>query len=134
MTGSIDKIAWIRIENGRVLSARSKGKELFYFPGGKRDPGETDTDTLLREIQEELSVRVQPDTVRHFGTFEAQADGKPAGVMVKMTCYTGDYEGELLAASEIDELAWLSYGERERTSVVTRIIMEKLHELGLLME
>ncbi|MGP0584767.1 NUDIX hydrolase [Paenibacillus timonensis] len=129
---NIDKIAWISLREGRMLNVRSKGKELFYVPGGKRDPGETDRETLMREIQEELSVAVKPETMEYFATFEAQADGKPDGVLVRMTCYYAEAEGELQPASEIEEMAWLSYAERERTSLISRMIFDRLHEMNLL--
>jgi len=35
-----------------VLSTRSKGKDTYYLPGGKRESGESDLDTLEREIDE----------------------------------------------------------------------------------
>ncbi|MCY9590294.1 NUDIX domain-containing protein [Paenibacillus chitinolyticus] len=129
----IDKIAWIYVENGRILSARSKGKDTYYIPGGKRDPGETDTDTLVREVEEEVSVRIKPETVSHFGTFEAQAHGKEEGVLVRMACYQADFEGDLSPASEIEELVWLAYGDREHVSPVSRLIFDRLHELKLLL-
>ena len=129
MTTFIDKIAWIHVVNGQILSARSKGKDTYYLPGGKRDPGETDTDTLLREIDEELSVQIKPETIAHFGTFEAQAHGKSEGIVVKMSCYTANFEGELRPASEIDELAWLTYNDRERVSPVVQLIFDKLFEM-----
>ena len=132
MPEHIDKIAWICIRDGRILSVRSKGKELFYFPGGKREPGETDAETLQREIGEELSVRIKPETIAYYGAFEAQADGKPEGVLVKMTCYTADCAGDLAPASEIGELAWLGYADRDRTSLISRIIFDELHEKNLL--
>lgn len=128
----IDKIAWIHIENGQILSARSKGKDTYYLPGGKREAGETDAETLVREIEEELSVQIKPETVSYFGVFEAEAHGKAEGVTVKMSCYIADYEGTLTPASEIEELAWLSYGDRDRVSVVTQIIFDQLHEQKLL--
>ncbi|BFT71956.1 NUDIX hydrolase [Paenibacillus sp. P36] len=132
MTTFIDKIALIRIVDGQILGTRSKGKELYYLPGGKRDPGETDTETLIREIEEELSVHIKPETVAHFGNFEAQADGKAEGIVVKMACYTADFDGELSPASEIDELEWLSYKDRDRVSRVVQIIFDHLHEKKLL--
>ncbi|MZQ87039.1 NUDIX domain-containing protein [Paenibacillus sp. 5J-6] len=132
MTTFIDKIALIRIVDGQILGTRSKGKDLYYLPGGKRDPGETDTETLIREIEEELSVQIKPETVAHFGNFEAQADGKAEGIVVKMACYTADYDGELRPASEIDELEWLSYKDRDRASRVVQIIFDHLHEKNLL--
>ncbi|AIQ23867.1 NUDIX domain-containing protein [Paenibacillus sp. FSL H7-0737] len=132
MTTIIDKIAWIHIENGQVLCARSKGKDMYYLPGGKREAGETDEETLVREIEEEISVQIKTETVSYFGTFEAEAHGKAEGVTVKMTCYIADYEGTLMPASEIEELSWLSYKDRDRVSVVTRIIFDQLYEKNLL--
>lgn len=129
MTTTIDKVAWIHVVNGKVLSARSRGKDIYYLPGGKRDPGETDIDTLSREIEEELSVRIKRETISHFGTFEAQAHDKADGVRVRMACYVADFEGELSPASEIDELAWLSYSDRERVSPVSQIIFDRLREV-----
>lgn len=132
MTIKIDKIALISIAKGRVLCARSKGKEIYYLPGGKRELGETDNDTLIREIVEELSVRIKPETISYFGTFEAEAHGKTNGIGVQMTCYLADFEGELSPASEIEELLWLTYKDRDRVSTVSQIIFDKLHELKLL--
>ncbi|OZQ77786.1 NUDIX hydrolase [Paenibacillus odorifer] len=132
MTTIIDKIAWIHIQNGQVLCARSKGKDTYYLPGGKREAGETDEETLVREIEEEISVRIKTETISYFGTFEAEAHGKAEGVIVKMTCYIADFEGTLSPASEIDELSWLSYKDRNRVSVVTQIIFDQLHEHKLL--
>ncbi|TLS48457.1 NUDIX domain-containing protein [Paenibacillus antri] len=122
----IDKLAWIRLERGRVLCVRSIGKDLYYLPGGKRDAGETDAEALCREIEEELSVRLKPETIACFGAFEAQADGKAEGVTVKMCCYTADFDGRLSPASEIEEMAWLSYEERERVSLAGRIVFDSL--------
>lgn len=123
----IDKVAWILIQDGKVLSARSKGKDLYYFPGGKREPGESDTETLVREIEEELTVRIKPDTVRPFGIFEAEADGKAAGVRVRMVCYTADYEGQLTPAAEIEELVWLGENDRNQVSAVSQLVFDVVY-------
>ncbi len=52
----IDKVAWIHLDQGTVLSTRSKGEDVYYLPGGKREPGETDIDMLTREVREELTA------------------------------------------------------------------------------
>ena len=128
----IDKIAWLRIKNGQVLSTRSHGKDVYYFPGGKREPGESDLDTLVREIAEELTVAIDPATAVPAGVFEARAHGHAEDVLVRMTCYTADYAGELRPAAEIAEVVWFGYADRDRTSPVDRIIFDHLRETGLL--
>jgi 8-oxo-dGTP diphosphatase len=129
---AIDKIAWIRLEHGRVLSTRSRGKDVYYLPGGKREPGETDVQTLVREIEEEVSVAIVPASALHVGTFEAQAHGHPAGTMVRMTCYAADYQGTLAPSNEVEELIWLGYGDRDRVSPVDQVIFDHLHRTGRL--
>lgn len=128
----IDKIAWIHLEDGAILSSRSRGKDVYYLPGGKREPGEGDLDTLVREIQEELSVTIASDTATHVGTFRAQAHGHPDGITVQMTCYTAGYQGLLQPSSEIEEIVWLTHADRHRVSPVDQIIFDHLHEMAQL--
>jgi len=127
----IDKLAWIRIDEGRILAARSRGRDVYFLPGGKREPGESDEEALVREVSEELSVALKRDTLRLLHVFEAQAHGKPEGVLVRMTCFTGDYDGELQPASEIEEIAWLTHADRERMSLVMQNIVDWLREQRL---
>jgi 8-oxo-dGTP pyrophosphatase MutT (NUDIX family) len=56
------------------ISTKSKGKTKYYIPGGKRENGESDEQTLIREIAEELSVASQ--MAEYIGTFSAQSDGE----------------------------------------------------------
>src|SRR6478736_4370891 len=104
----IDKIAWIEIKNKVILSTKSYGKDKYYIPGGKREAEETDEQTLCREILEELNVTIDRNSINYFGVFEAQAHGHAEGVLVKMTCYTATYSGELKVSAEIEELRWLN--------------------------
>lgn len=126
----IDKLAWIHIRDGRLLAARSRGRDVYFVPGGKRESGESDEQALAREVREELSVTLDADTLRLLGVFEAQAHGQPEGVTVRMTCFTGDYNGELRPAAEIEEIAWLNHADRDRVSLVMRNIIDWLHERG----
>ncbi|MFE1785801.1 NUDIX domain-containing protein [Streptomyces sp. NPDC059506] len=133
MAGIIDKVAWIRVEEGRVLSTRSRGKDAYYFPGGKREAGESDLQTLVREAAEELAVEVLPETASLMGVYEAQAHGRADGVLVRMTCMTADYRGTLTPSSEIEEVVWLTYADRDRVSPVDRLILDDLRAAGRLL-
>jgi len=128
----IDKLAWIAIQHKHILSTKSYGKDKYYIPGGKREPGETDAAALCREIKEELSIDLRVETLQFAGSFQAQADGHPNGTLVKMTCYTAGYTGTLKAAAEIAEIKWLTYLDKDNISAVDKIIFDFLHAEGLL--
>jgi len=102
------------------------------MPGGKREDNETDEETLIREIKEELDVNIKKQTIKYYGSFEAQAHGKEEGVIVKMTCYTAEFEGELKASSEIQEINWLQYSDIDKVSAVNKLIFEDLLAKGLI--
>lgn len=128
----IDKIAFIYLKDRKILSTLSKGKDAYYIPGGKRDGSETDEETLIRECKEELTIDIKKDTIKYYGTFKAQAHGKAEGIIVKMTCYEADFDGELVADSEIQEVVWLNYKDLDKISPVDKLIFEDLHQKGLL--
>lgn len=110
----------------------SKGKDTYYIPGGKREAGESDAAALSREVREELSVEVIPETMQLYGVFEAQAHGQPVGTIVRMTCYTADFTGELRPSSEIQDMAYYSYAQRGSVGPVDRLIFDDLKEKRLL--
>ena len=128
----IDKVAYLHLKDGKILSTRSKGKDKYYLPGGKREGHESDMETLVREIKEELTVDIIESTARFYGVFEAQAHGKEEGVLVKMTCYTAEYSGELKADSEIAELDWLTSADAALVSPVDQLIFADLKGKGML--
>jgi 8-oxo-dGTP pyrophosphatase MutT (NUDIX family) len=53
----------------KLLLIRSKYGEV-KFPGGGQENGETDYDTLKREILEETGYHVNEDSIREFGEVE----------------------------------------------------------------
>ncbi|UJF17642.1 NUDIX domain-containing protein [Vibrio sp. SS-MA-C1-2] len=132
MNKIIDKLGWIDIQQGKLLCVRSHGKELFYIPGGKREVGESDQQALLREIDEELSVQLIPETITPASTFLAQADGKSSGVDVQITAYFSKYSGELKPASEIAELKYLGVDDRDVCSLATLAVLDWLVAEGLI--
>jgi 8-oxo-dGTP diphosphatase len=128
----IDKLAWIEIKDKSILSTKTYGKDKYYIPGGKRESGETDEQALYREIKEELSIDLKSDTIKFIGVFQAQAHGHPIGTIVKMTCYSAAFTGQLKANSEIEEIKWLNYTDKDKISEVDKLIFDYLKEQALL--
>ena len=129
--GVIEKVAWILIRDDRILVTRNRGRDRFYLPGGRREPGESDRQTLVREIDEELQTAIDAGSMVHFDTFEIQP-GHPEHGPFRMICYTADHSGDLLPSREIAEKAWFSYADHPRVSVVDAMAFDALHRSGLL--
>lgn len=130
----IDKVALICIKENKILVTLSKGKEIYYLPGGKREQGENDIETLCREVKEELSVDIVTETIQQYGKFEAQAHGKEEGILVTMSCYKAEYKGELRTNSEIEKYDWLKYEDIDKVSLVDKLIFEDLVQKGYLIK
>ncbi|MBE2894872.1 NUDIX hydrolase [Spirabiliibacterium falconis] len=132
MAGNIDKLALIVLENRKLLVTLSHHKSAYYLPGGKREMGESDEQALIREIQEELDVALIPDSLRYVHTFSAQADGKPEGTLVVMTCYQGKFEGLPKASNEIAKLSWITSADRSQCSKAAALVVDYLHQKHLI--
>lgn len=128
----IDKLAFIYIKDKKVLVTLSRGKNVWYIPGGKRNRGESDEEALIREVKEELSVDLVKETVKKYGVFSAQAHDKPEGIYVRMKCYQAGFTGKLSPAAEIDRIDFFSYFQKLLTAPVDHLIFNDLKERGLI--
>jgi len=53
--------ACIRDKKGRILLLqRGDGKDLWGFPGGAIEPGERADEAAVREVHEEIGLKVEP--------------------------------------------------------------------------
>lgn len=98
--------AVIANEQGQVLLVRKRASSIFIQPGGKIEPGEDPLLALVRELDEELGVRMEVSGAVHLGEFEALAVNEP-GRMVRAQAYACSIHGIPQAQAEIEELAWV---------------------------
>lgn len=101
--------AVIRDDVGRWLVVRKRGTSVFMQPGGKLEPGETAADALVRELAEELGLRVGTERLGHIGRFTAPAANEP-GFTVDADVYTVPLAGPVEPLAEIEEMRWVDPG------------------------
>ena len=94
--------------DGRYLAARRTKPDWaagrWEFPGGKVEPGESDTDALAREIREELGVEISVGD-RVPGEWPLHDD------LVLHLYVASLLEGEPQPLDHHDELRWVTPGE-----------------------
>jgi len=96
---------------GRALVVRKQGTTRFMQPGGKPEPGETPAQTLVRELEEELALRVHEAQLEPLGTFVSEAANEP-GHRVVATAFALRIDPEdAVVQAELAELRWLEPGE-----------------------
>src|SRR5690348_3857370 len=71
---------------GLTLLVRKRGTQTFMQAGGKIEPHESPAQALARELEEELGIRVAPETPEYLGEFTAQAANE-TGHIVNAACF-----------------------------------------------
>ncbi|MEU8114954.1 NUDIX domain-containing protein [Micromonospora sp. NPDC048986] len=118
----IQKVGAAIVRDGKVLVVRKKDQPSaeYYMPGGRMEEGETQRETLFREVREELCVDI--DYFEYVGSFEDRAvfEGTP----IVIHAYLVTVVGVPTAANEVREYAWIDQ-HHERQGLEVSSIMAK---------
>lgn len=100
--------AVIRDDRGRILLIKrghEPGLGLWSLPGGRVEPGESDTQALIRELREETGLAVAPGHL--IGTLRLAA----FGIRDYAATVTG---GVLAAGDDAADVRWVSAADMTR--------------------
>lgn len=112
--------AAVIVHEGKVLAMRRNYGEFaggWEFPGGKLESGESPKDALMREMQEELRVRVRIE--KYLGTLEYTYPN----FHLKMICYICTIPEGKPALLVHDDAKWL---ERANLDAVDWLEADKI--------
>jgi 8-oxo-dGTP pyrophosphatase MutT (NUDIX family) len=120
------------VRDRRVLMVTARGRDVFYMPGGKIDPGETAHDAAVREAHEEVSIELDAASVAELFTVTVQAHGEPDGRLVEMRVFAGSTPDEPVASAEVDAVHWVTTADAHRCPPAGRETLTRLAALDLI--
>lgn len=102
---------------GRLLLVRKAGTTAFMQPGGKPEAGEDAGETLIRELAEEIGLRLGPADLTPLGEFTAPAANEPGYAVVADVFRVDIGQQQPVTDAEIEELRWVARADADGIEV-----------------
>ncbi len=134
------KIKFIRtvgllvIKNDKLLLAYSNNKRAWYLPGGKIETDELPQQSLVREIWEELTLKIDVKLLKYYCHITAPAYGEDENLIMEQDCYLYELHENISPNNEIGPIKFFdSYSyEQEPAQVIGVLqIFKRLKADGL---
>ncbi|WP_370691529.1 NUDIX hydrolase [Affinirhizobium pseudoryzae] len=112
---------------GRYLLIRRRNPpsaDLFAFPGGRAEPGETPAETALREFFEETGIAAHSPNL--FATYDLETRNDE-GVLVShfflsVFCVQADASTQAIAADDASDAGWFTLDEIRALAVPPSVL------------
>ena len=92
------------IRDDCLLSVKEKGRAVLTLPGGEMEPGETEEECLVRELDEELVGVGHRKVFRYFQRVEGVSPGQKD--VISVSVYLAELKGHIGAGPDVDNVIW----------------------------
>lgn len=97
------------VKENKLLLAFSNNKKAWYLPGGKVDHGEDAVTALIREIEEELNVVLDRNSLEFYCHITAPAYGENTHIIMEQDCFIYELHEEIQPSNEIGAVKFFDY-------------------------
>ncbi len=121
-------VAGLIIKDGKILLVHNKkhGAVRIEPPGGKKHSGEGWREAVVREVEEELGIKVRPE--KFFGVYDTTSPEGDFSVRMYL-CDVVSGEPRIVEPDKIPEFGWYSFNELEACKALVPNMIEALPKL-----
>lgn len=113
----------ILIRQGRILMIRRRNPpshDMFAFPGGRAEPGETPEQTAIREFEEETGIRAH--SLRLFATYDLTTENPGRHFFLSVFLVEADAGAVAEARDDATDAGWYTPAEIRRLHTPPSVI------------
>ena len=113
----------VEVNDDHILLVRVRDNRHWYLPGGKVEAHETPEQALARELEEELCIRVKPETVNYLYTVKGPAYGMDGEV--ELICFSAEWQGDIRPAAEISDVKPIHISDTEKLAPAVKLLCQQ---------
>lgn len=118
----------IVVKGNKLLLAFSKNKNAWYLPGGKVDAGETSLQSIQREIEEELNVKIDISLLKYYCQITAPAYGEESHIIMLQDWY--ELKQEISPGNEIGAAKYFDRDSYAQEAIQVAGVLEVFERLA----
>ncbi|WP_414049421.1 NUDIX hydrolase [Macrococcus animalis] len=115
----------VEIKDNKLLLVKVRDNEKYYLPGGKIETGESDIESLTREMEEELSVTLEESKLTYLDTIIGPAY-PDTNNEVELRCYTYESLDTIEKSSEITDVQYMDMSDTTNIAPAVQVLIHKL--------
>ncbi|MGK0554661.1 NUDIX domain-containing protein [Macrococcus capreoli] len=116
----------VDIKENQILLVKVRQNEKYYLPGGKIEAGESDIESLIREMEEELSVKLDASKLTYLDTIVGPAYPDTDNE-VELRCYTYEGLGQIKKSSEITDAQYIDMNDTTNIAPAVKVLIQKIN-------
>lgn len=121
------------LKGKKILVTREKNRKLYLLPGGGIKKDEDPQQALIRELHEELGIKIDNKNLESLGKFSAPKVGRKTERETQVFIVK-KWSGEILPQGEVEAIEWINSNNLSLSLewILKHPVIPKLREKGII--